>query len=157
MKYLAFTQDVEAGYRFLRNCWGKGFATESASLLMRLCIREFGLHSVIGLTGRENAASAHVLKTTGMSYERQIRGESCLGVRNVVNCVSRTGKWRCPTQQSRVEPAAFLCEDAHGFQTGGESVDVYSKGQTRRHCGGVGYPQDGDFGAMPGLLPQGLD
>jgi ribosomal-protein-alanine N-acetyltransferase len=80
VKYLAFLQEVEVGFRFLRDSWGKGYATESASVLMRESIREFGLRRVIGLTDAQNTASVHALKKLGLSYERQIRGERYPGL-----------------------------------------------------------------------------
>ncbi len=72
MKYLADLQETDIGYRFVRDAWGKGYATESAAVLMRQCIDEFNLRRVIGLAYRQNTGSTKVLKKLGLAYEREI-------------------------------------------------------------------------------------
>jgi RimJ/RimL family protein N-acetyltransferase len=72
MKYLEDLGEADVGYRFVREAWGKGYATESARVLMDGCIREFGLRRVIGLVDRRNGDSAKVLMKLGLAYERQI-------------------------------------------------------------------------------------
>ncbi|MBV8635457.1 MAG: GNAT family N-acetyltransferase [Burkholderiaceae bacterium] len=72
MKYLANLQETDIGYRFVRDAWGKGYATESASVLMQQCMQEFGLRRVIGLAYRQNTGSTKVLQKLGLVYEREI-------------------------------------------------------------------------------------
>ncbi|HEX7641705.1 MAG TPA: GNAT family N-acetyltransferase [Burkholderiaceae bacterium] len=72
MKYLPDLGETDVGYRFLRDSWGKGYATESAQVLMRECIREFGLRRVIRMADRRNTGSTRVLVKLGLSYEREI-------------------------------------------------------------------------------------
>jgi RimJ/RimL family protein N-acetyltransferase len=72
MKYLPDLQETDIGYRFVRDAWGKGYATESATVLMRQCIEEFNLRRVIGLSFRANTASTHVLQKLGLAFEREI-------------------------------------------------------------------------------------
>ena len=74
LKFLEDLGEVDIGYRFLPDCWGKGYATESARPLMAYGIGELGLERIIGLVIRENLASAHVLRKLGLSFER----EACL-------------------------------------------------------------------------------
>jgi len=69
LKYLDGLQEVDVGYRFLKDCWGKGYATESARLLMQEGIREHGFKRIIGLAERENVASTNVLKKLGLIFE----------------------------------------------------------------------------------------
>jgi len=72
MKYLADLQETDIGYRFVRDAWGKGYATESAAVLMRQCIDEFSLRRVIGLAYRQNTGSTKVLQKLGLAFEREI-------------------------------------------------------------------------------------
>lgn len=72
LKYLDGLKEVDVGYRFLKDCWGKGYATESARLLMKEGIREHGFKRIIGLAEHANAASTHVLRKLGLVFERTI-------------------------------------------------------------------------------------
>lgn len=76
MKYLPEFEAPDVGYRFVKDAWGKGYATESASVLMQQCIREFDLPRVIGLVDRNNNGSSNVLKKLGLSFEREIKLDS---------------------------------------------------------------------------------
>lgn len=77
LKYLEQLGEVDVGYRFLPDCWGKGYATESAMALMRQGVREHGLQRIIGLVEPANGASVHVLKKLGLQFERTTRLEGC--------------------------------------------------------------------------------
>lgn len=77
LKFLEDLQDVDIGYRFLPDCWGKGYATESAQFLVNHGYGALGLSRIIGLVQRENAASANVLRKVGLCFERIVRLENC--------------------------------------------------------------------------------
>ena len=70
LKFLADLQEVDVGYRFLPECWGKGYATESARALMAQGRAEFGIERIIGLVQPANGASSRVLEKLGLVYER---------------------------------------------------------------------------------------
>jgi RimJ/RimL family protein N-acetyltransferase len=67
LKYIPDTVEVEVGYRLLREAWGQGFATEGARELVRYGFDELGLHRIVGLTHRDNAASQRVLQKAGLA------------------------------------------------------------------------------------------
>ncbi len=73
LKYVDELQDVDIGYRFLPDCWGKGYATESARVLMEDGFRRFGLKRIVGLVHPENMASTRVLVKLGLAFERKFR------------------------------------------------------------------------------------
>lgn len=75
LKYLDDLNEVDIGYRFLPDCWGRGYATESARALMRRGAEEHGITRVIGLVEPENVASARVLEKLGLVFEREIRAD----------------------------------------------------------------------------------
>lgn len=70
LKFLTDLQEVDVGYRFLPECWGKGYATESGRALMAQGRAEFGIERIIGLVQPANGASSRVLEKLGLVYER---------------------------------------------------------------------------------------
>lgn len=70
LKYLDDLQETDIGYRFLPDCWRKGYATESARALMQQGRELYGLQRIIGLVQPANVASARVLEKLGMVHER---------------------------------------------------------------------------------------
>jgi RimJ/RimL family protein N-acetyltransferase len=69
-KYVDDLQDVDIGYRFLPDCWGKGYATESAEALMEQGRRLHGFRRIVGTVHPDNPASGRVLEKLGLRYER---------------------------------------------------------------------------------------
>jgi RimJ/RimL family protein N-acetyltransferase len=72
LKYVADLKDVDVGYRFLPDCWGKGYATESARVLMEQGRREHGIKRMVGIFHPDNPASGRVLAKLGLRYERTL-------------------------------------------------------------------------------------
>ncbi len=80
LKYAGKAADVEVGYRLCRDAWGKGYATEAATELVRFGFDTVGLARIIGVTHPDNAASQRVLVKAGLRdagwgryYERDLR------------------------------------------------------------------------------------
>jgi RimJ/RimL family protein N-acetyltransferase len=67
LKYCPPTCDVEVGYRLLPAAWGRGFATEGATELVRYGFDDLGLDRIIGVTHPGNRASQRVLMKAGLS------------------------------------------------------------------------------------------
>jgi RimJ/RimL family protein N-acetyltransferase len=59
----------EIGYVFNPEYHGRGYATESAELLLRLAFEEFGMHRVIARLELRNEASVRLLERLGMRRE----------------------------------------------------------------------------------------
>jgi RimJ/RimL family protein N-acetyltransferase len=59
---------VELGYRLLNEQWGKGYATEASSGLLRYAFRNMKVSKLIASAHCENLASHNVLKKIGMSH-----------------------------------------------------------------------------------------
>ncbi len=62
--------EVETGYGFYPELWGKGYAMEVAAACLDHGFRSVGLDSIVAVTHPDNRASQHVLRKSGMSYER---------------------------------------------------------------------------------------
>jgi ribosomal-protein-alanine N-acetyltransferase len=64
--------EVETGYGFLPDVWGRGLATEIARACVHIGRERLGLASVVGITLPTNAASQQVMRKAGLQYERDI-------------------------------------------------------------------------------------
>lgn len=62
------------GYVLARSCWGRGYATEAAGLVLRHGFDAWGLHRVEATCHPDNVASARVLEKIGMRPEGRMRG-----------------------------------------------------------------------------------
>ena len=69
-KYVVELGEVDIGYRFLPDCWGKGYATESAAALMRDGRGAQHIRRVVGTVHPDNPASGRVLEKLGLRFER---------------------------------------------------------------------------------------
>ncbi len=61
--------DVEVAYRFAKDRWGRGYATEAARACIAFGFEEVGLDRIVGLVVPENVASARVLEKCGLTLE----------------------------------------------------------------------------------------
>ncbi|MES2778812.1 MAG: GNAT family N-acetyltransferase [Bacteroidota bacterium] len=59
--------EVDLGYRFLQQFWGKGYATEAAKATLEYGLSK-GLKNIIGRASIHNHASISVLKKIGLMY-----------------------------------------------------------------------------------------
>ena len=69
LKYLEELREVDLGYRFCTDYWGRGLATESSKAVLRYGFENLGLKRIIGLVLPENTASIRVLQKVGMRFE----------------------------------------------------------------------------------------
>ena len=58
--------EVEVGYSFNPDHWGKGFATEIATTLVRLGFEQLRLAAIVAITMLTNEASKRVLRKAGL-------------------------------------------------------------------------------------------
>jgi RimJ/RimL family protein N-acetyltransferase len=66
-------EDVDVGYAFLPEFWGKGYARESASAVLAWGARELGLTRAIALVKPGNTGSVRVLETLGFTFREHVR------------------------------------------------------------------------------------
>jgi RimJ/RimL family protein N-acetyltransferase len=69
LKYLEDLREVDLGYRFFPEWWGRGYATESSLAVMEYGKSTLGLRRIIGLVDPENIASVRVLVKVGLRFE----------------------------------------------------------------------------------------
>ena len=64
-----FTPAIEIGWRLVRGCWGKGYATEGALEVLRYAFEELQLAEIVSFTSETNIRSMQVMKRTGMHHK----------------------------------------------------------------------------------------
>lgn len=64
---------VELGWRFARQFWGRGYATESGRAALDYGFDSMGLDRIIGIANDANTASWHVMTKLGMTLDRTTR------------------------------------------------------------------------------------
>lgn len=72
---------VDIGFRFFRNYWSCGYATESASACLDYGFDRLKLDVIIGRSARANKASIRVLEKLNMSFWKT---GSCEGIEDAV-------------------------------------------------------------------------
>jgi [ribosomal protein S5]-alanine N-acetyltransferase len=68
LKYLPENDEIDLGYRLVKNAWGKGFATEAAHHTLEYGFNELNLKLITGKAHVENIASIKVLEKIGMVF-----------------------------------------------------------------------------------------
>jgi len=63
----------DIGYRFIKQYWGNGYATESAKAGMAYGFNVMNLPLIYGIAHHENLASSNVLKKIGLVYVEDLR------------------------------------------------------------------------------------
>jgi RimJ/RimL family protein N-acetyltransferase len=69
LKFLDGGMDIEVGYHFARDVWGRGYATEAAAAAVRYGFDRLCLHRILGVVHPENHASQRVLEKLGLRYQ----------------------------------------------------------------------------------------
>jgi len=64
--------EVEVGYGFMPDYWGRGLATEIANACLRIGFEQLRLPSMVAITTPPNLASQRVMQKAGLVYERDI-------------------------------------------------------------------------------------
>ena len=95
---VAGVAEVEVGYDFRSDYWGRGLATEAAIAVRDFAFFELGLERLISLVRVGNAASSRVAEKAGMTAER---GIELGGVEYRVFSVARGASGRDGTSPSR--------------------------------------------------------
>ncbi|WP_286270308.1 GNAT family N-acetyltransferase [Thalassotalea hakodatensis] len=60
--------NLEIGWRFFRDTWGKGYATEAAQQVMQSLHLQLGYNQFSAIADEDNHASIKVMKKLGMHY-----------------------------------------------------------------------------------------
>lgn len=84
LKWLDDLEEVDVGYRFLPEFWGRGLATEACAASVAFGFEVLGLQRLIGLVLPENAGSIRVLEKVGMRREETFDYDGLTAVRYAI-------------------------------------------------------------------------
>lgn len=73
---LGWGDEIELGYRYAREYWGNGYATEAGEAMLRRGFDELDLSSIVAIVNTRNAASERVIRKLGMKFESTADVES---------------------------------------------------------------------------------
>jgi RimJ/RimL family protein N-acetyltransferase len=78
-----FLEDVDLGFAFLPEFWGKGYAREAAAAAVDFARRELGMRRLVAITATANRRSIDLLGKLGFAFEKTVshpgdRGEVLL-------------------------------------------------------------------------------
>ncbi|MEP6910484.1 MAG: GNAT family N-acetyltransferase [Actinomycetota bacterium] len=68
LTHLPDSSEIEVGYRFLREHWGLGYATEAARAAIAFGFEDLGLDRIVAVTLPTNQGSRRVMEKAGLSY-----------------------------------------------------------------------------------------
>jgi [ribosomal protein S5]-alanine N-acetyltransferase len=68
LKYRSELNEIDLGFRFKKDSWGKGFATEAAYASIKYGFEKLNLQRIVGRAEIENIGSWKVLEKCGMTY-----------------------------------------------------------------------------------------
>lgn len=66
-------EDVDVGFAFLPEFWGRGYAYESASAVLAFAKSVLGLPRIVAVTAPDNERSIRVLEKLGLRFDRMVR------------------------------------------------------------------------------------
>ncbi|MFJ7921580.1 GNAT family N-acetyltransferase [Lysinibacillus fusiformis] len=66
-------EDVDIGFAFLPDYWGKGYAYEAASAVLAYGLETLGFNRIVAITTQDNHASAKLLERIGLQFEKVIQ------------------------------------------------------------------------------------
>ena len=70
LKPLDKTDEIEVGYRLIREFWRKGYASEGAKALVEYGFQNLHLKRIAAVVDPRNKASVRVLEKSGLEYEK---------------------------------------------------------------------------------------
>jgi RimJ/RimL family protein N-acetyltransferase len=68
---------VEIGWRFARQSWGNGYASEAAKAALEFGLQKLGLPEIVGIYQAGNRASGRIMEKLGMRFDRETVDPSC--------------------------------------------------------------------------------
>ena len=61
--------ETEVGYALVKECWGRGFASEAAGAFLKYGFEHLDLEKIVAVANPENTGSRRVMEKLGMTYD----------------------------------------------------------------------------------------
>ncbi|OJJ17527.1 hypothetical protein BKI52_27070 [marine bacterium AO1-C] len=71
LKHMDKSEHIELGYRYMKEFWGQGYATEVSSALIKYGFEQVNLEAIVGIAVTENTKSTHILQKVGLQYQKK--------------------------------------------------------------------------------------
>lgn len=84
LKFIPEENEVDIGYRFLPEHWGKGYAVETATACCKWGVEKKGLKRIVARIHKENFRSIRVAEKMKMKYEKDLEYDGILWMNYVV-------------------------------------------------------------------------
>lgn len=85
LKYTPELDEFDVGFRFFKQFWNQGFATESAMKCLEIGFQEFAMERIVGRAMTENLGSIRVLQKIGLSFVSDYKFDEEEGVLYAIN------------------------------------------------------------------------
>ena len=66
-------EDVDLGFAFLPDYWGRGYAYEAAAAVVSYAASALGLKRIVAIASADNDSSAKLLEKLGFRFEQMIK------------------------------------------------------------------------------------
>jgi len=63
--------NLEIGWRFMKDSWGNGYATEAAMQIKRAAIEQGGIRAISAIAVQDNKGSINIMEKIGLEYVKQ--------------------------------------------------------------------------------------
>jgi ribosomal-protein-alanine N-acetyltransferase len=77
LKYIKEKDEIDLGYRFRKQYWGKGYATEAAQTCISYGFAHLDLNKIMAKAHVENLASLNVIEKCGMTFLKEDMEDGC--------------------------------------------------------------------------------
>ena len=78
------SDNLEIGWRFMQDSWGRGFATEAANSVINALIEQSKIKKLTAIAFEDNTASINIMRKVGMKYIETYTHKDPLGDNKVV-------------------------------------------------------------------------
>lgn len=85
LKYTPELDEFDVGFRFFKQFWNQGFATEAAKKCLEIGFTEFEMERIVGRAMTENLGSIRVLQKIGLSFVCDYQFDEEEGVLYAIN------------------------------------------------------------------------
>lgn len=85
LKYTPELDEFDVGFRFFKQFWNQGFATEAAMKCLEIGFQEFAMDRIVGRAMTENLGSIRVLQKIGLFFVSDYKFDEEEGVLYAIN------------------------------------------------------------------------